>query len=180
MKKLIPNCLKTAIPCLLLGALAPVASAESGWYVGASVGNSKVGMQEIKNADIDIDDSDTGYKFYTGLKFTILAVEGGYIDFGTIEDAEGSAEISGFDAFGVLSMGLGPVEVFGKLGGFVWDADVDTVADTYKDDGFDPAIGVGAAFTLGGIGIRAEYEYFDIGDFDDVSMLSLGATFWIF
>lgn len=174
------SCLSTAIPALLLTAFAHTASAESGWYVGGSVGNAKVGLQEIKDNDIDIDDSDTGYKFYTGLKFTMLAIEGGYIDFGTIEDAEGSAEVSGFDAFGILSLGLGPVEVFGKLGGFVWDADVDTVGDTYKDDGFDPALGIGAAFNLGGIGIRAEYEYFDIGDFDDVSMLSVGATFWIF
>ncbi len=173
---------RLVIPTLLMSCLAQQAAAESGWYAGASIGNAQVGIDTVsgEDFDFDIDDSDIGYKIFTGLKFTLAAVEAGYVDFGTIEGSDGSVDVSGFNAFGVLSMGLGPVEVFGKLGGFVWDADIDTVGQTYKDDGFDPAIGLGAAFNLGGVGIRAEYEYFDIGDFDKVSMLSVGAQFWLF
>lgn len=152
--------------------------AESGLYLGGSVGHSKVGYEPSENTSVDLDDSDIGYKLFGGFKFTLLAIEAGYVDFGKIEGDAGDVEISGFDAFGVLSLGLGPVEVFGKLGGFVWDSDYHSVGGTYKDDGFDPAFGVGAAFNLGSIGFRAEYEYFDIDDFDEVSMISLGATFW--
>lgn len=171
---------KTLLPALLLSALAHTASAESGWYLGASVGNSDLGFQDTDISSIDIDDNDIGYKLFTGLKFTVFALEAGYVDFGSVGSIDkATADLSGFSGFGKLSMGLGPVEVFGKVGGFVWDADIDSVEATYKEDGVDPAIGVGAAFNLGGIGIRAEYEYFDIGDFDKVSMLSVGATFWL-
>lgn len=173
--------LKSLIPALVLCAMTQTAAAESGWYLGASLGNSEVGFQDPKGAerDIDIDESDIGYKITTGLKFTIAAVEASYIDFGNIEGADSSIEIAGFDAFAMLSMGLGPVEVFGKLGGFVWDADFETVEASYKDDGVDPAVGIGVAFNLGDMGVRAEYEYFDISDFDDVSMLSVGVNFWL-
>ena len=175
---------KAVLPIVLLSALAANASAESGWYLGASVGNAELGFQDPDTGSIDIDDSDTGFKIYTGVKLTLLAVEAGYVDFGSVDGDYANVDLSGFDAFGVLSMGLGPVEVFGKLGGFVWDAEgsasLGNVEQTYKENGFDPAIGIGAAFNLGGMGVRAEYEYFDIGDFDKVSMLSVGATFWMF
>lgn len=175
---------------LLLGSIIALPThAESGLYLGASVGNAKVGGPkdlefEVENEDLrNLDDSDVGWKIFGGLKFTVLAVEAGYVDFGVIEEGDASVEIGGFNAFGILSMGLGPVEIFGKAGGFVWESDYRDYSDAaqrYKDDGFDPVVGLGAAVTLGGIGIRAEYEYYDISEFDEVSMLSLGATFWFF
>lgn len=160
-------------------ALSADSYAQSGLYLGGSVGNARVGFEPTENTNIDINDNDIGYKLFGGFKFTLAAVEAGYVNFGKIEDASGSVEISGFNAFGVLSMGLGPVNVFGKVGGFVWESDYQLVQTTYDNDGFDPAFGVGAAFNLGGLGVRAEYEYFDIGDFDKVSMLSVGATLWM-
>lgn len=153
--------------------------AASGLYLGGSIGNAKVGFEPTENTSIDINDSDIGYKLFGGFKFTMAAVEVGYVDFGKIEDASGNVEISGFSGFGVLSTGIGPAEIFGKLGGFVWESDYRSLESRYDDSGFDPAFGIGAAFSLGGLGIRAEYEYFDIGEFDEVSMLSVGARFWL-
>lgn len=175
------NAKQAVVRSALVGLCAVSAQtyAESGVYLGASLGHAKVGVEPTDNRTLDVDDNDIGYKLYGGFKFTLAAVEAGYVDFGKIEDASGSVEVSGFNAFGVLSMGLGPVDVFGKLGGFVWQSDYAELETTYDDDGFDPAFGLGAAFNLGGMGVRAEYEYFDIGDFDQVSMLSVGATFWM-
>lgn len=153
--------------------------AASGLYLGGSVGNAKVGYEPTENREVDIRDNDIGYKLFGGFKFTLAAVEVGYVDFGKIEGAEGDVEISGFNGFGVLSMGLGPAEVFGKVGGFVWESDYRAVQTHYDNSGFDPAFGIGASFGLGGIDVRAEYEYFDIGEFDEVSMLSVGARFWM-
>lgn len=174
--------LKKAITQSTLAALCTVSAqsyAESGLYLGGSFGHAKVGFEPTENRTIDINDNDIGYKLFGGFKFTLAAVEAGYVNFGRIEDASGNVEISGFDAFGVLSMGIGPVNVFGKVGGFIWETDYELLETRYNDDGFDPAYGVGASFNLGGLGVRAEYEYFDIGDFDQVSMLSVGATFWL-
>jgi opacity protein-like surface antigen len=161
---------------LSLGALH--AHAESGLYLGGSFGNAKVGYNPSSN--IDVKDDDVGYKLFGGIKFTLLAAEVGYVDFGKVEDSGFSGEISGFNAFGILSMGLGPIDVFGKLGGFVWESDFETAQQRYKDDGFDPAVGVGASVTLGNLSVRAEYEYYDIDNFDNVSMFSIGAAYWLF
>lgn len=158
--------------------ISQIGHAESGVYLGGSVGHASVGRQDA-NLNVDINDDDIGYKLYGGFKFTLLAVEAGYVDFGNIGGNESNVEISGFNAFGVLSMGLGPVEVFGKAGGFVWESDFSTAQQSLDDNGFDPAIGLGAAFNLGGMSVRAEYEYFDIDEFDKVSMVSVGATFWL-
>lgn len=167
---------------LLLSALIhSTAHAETGLYLGASLGNAKVGYKDPdETLHLDIDDSDVGYKLFAGFQFTLAAVEAGYVDFGVIEEGDYSTEISGFNAFGKLSMGLGPVEIFGKLGGFIWESDFEVAKEKVaEEDGFDPVVGLGAAFNLGGMGVRAEYEYYDISDFDEVSMISLGATWWL-
>lgn len=168
----------------LVTATAFGASSQSyaGPYVGASVGNAQIGLQDpdIQGLNIDIRDNDIGYKIYGGFDFILGGVEAGYIDFGSIGNDGSNIELKGFDAFGVLSMGIGPVEVFGKIGGFVWETNIHNVRGSYEESGFDPAFGAGASFSLGGLGVRAEYEYFNITDFDRVSMLSVGATFSLF
>lgn len=149
----------------------------NGFYVGGSVGHAKVGLSQAER-NISVSDNDIGYKIYGGFKFTLVAVEGGYVNFGRVDGDDSDVKVSGLSAFGMLSTGLGPVSVFGKLGGFVWESDIRSAQNTYSESGFDPALGIGAAFNMGGIGVRAEYEYFNISDFNDVSMFSLGATYW--
>ncbi len=175
--------LKAILPVVILSTAAMSASAESGWYLGASVGKSDLGFQSTDEfSNIDIDDSDTGFKVFTGLKFTIAAAEFGYVDFGSVGSDDINVDWRGLSAYGGLCVVLSPVEVCGIEGGFSWnaEADFDSLDEKYDENGFDPSVGIGAAFTLGGMGVRAEYEYFDIGEFDKVSMLSLGATFYIF
>lgn len=166
---------------LAASGFCATAQAQSGLYFGGSVGNAQVGYDSPSEGDIqdfELDESDIGYKLYGGFKFTIAAVEAGYVNFGTIENDAANVEITGFDAFGILSLGLGPVDLFGKLGGFVWESDIQALESTYSEDGFDPAMGFGVSFNLGGLGVRGEYEYFDISEFDKVTMLSVGATYW--
>ena len=68
------------------------------------------------------------------------------------------------------------VELFGKAGVISWDADsiVDGVL-VGADDGDDLALGFGASWNANGtLGVRAEYEWFDIPDADNVWMASIG------
>ena len=53
------------------------------------------------------------------------------------------------------------------------------IPGTYSSDypGTDLAYGVGVQFRLLSLGIRAEYERFDIDDVDDANMLSIGVTY---
>lgn len=164
---------------LALPLCAATGHADSGLYLGLGAGNATLDFED-PNTEIDLKDDDIGYKLFAGFKFTLLALEGGYVDFGKVEKSGFEGELSGFNAFGMLSLGIGPVDLFGKVGGFVWESDFGDAQQRYEDDGFDPVAGVGIGLRLGNLGVRGEYEYYDIDGFDEVAMLSLGATFWLF
>ena len=171
--------------------LAPVADAraESGWYVGGSVGDATV-QTDVVTEDLgevfSFDESDFAWKAFGGYNFDIafmdIAIEGGYVDMGspsgTVGDLDLSVDVAGWDIFALAGFNLGPVGLFAKAGMISWDADSTLGGlDAGGDSGSDPAYGVGARFTLGGFEIRGEYEMFDIEEANDVYLLSLGVAF---
>jgi len=161
-------------------ALADAFTKDAGFYIGGSVGSASV---EVKESDIKFDEDDFAWKIFAGYQLNgWLAVEGGYVDFGapdqTILGNKVEVDPWGLDAFAVAGIPLGPVRLFGKLGGIYWNADVDATdfgVQEFDEDGFDIAAGVGLEVELFSIGIRGEVEYFDVED--DILMYSLGATF---
>ena len=163
--------------------------------MGISLGQASIELDNRPHSDsnldvegLEYDGSDTGWKIFGGYKFTVAAAEIAYVDFGRIEgeaeSREDFVEVSGVSAFGMLHLGLGPVGVFGKVGGFMWDSEFDSAARDYIDtqedfdkDGYDLAYGFGVTGGLLGIDARAEYEYFNVGEFDDISMLTVGVSY---
>lgn len=172
----------------LFSASAP-ALADSGFYLGGSVGRSLVDADIAGpgGGPMGFDDGDAAWKAFAGLNidaFVIdFAVEGGYVDFGRpaerIAGNEVEVGLTGWDFFGLAGLELGPVGVFAKAGLIDWSADA-AVNGTrvYDDSGTDPAYGFGVRFSLFSAELRGEYEYFDL-DGVDVSLLSLGAV-WTF
>jgi hypothetical protein len=73
------------------------------------------------------------------------------------------------------------VDIFARVGAIDWNADVEApnLGLRTSDDGTDLTYGAGAQFRLGSLGLRAEYERFEIGNADKVDMISLGVT-WTF
>ncbi len=182
----------TATCAVLLAFGASIAAAQEklGLYLGGSAGYSFVEDDDDVDIgdrveDFDIDDEDFAWKGFVGFQFLPwLAVEGGYVDFGDVEDGSDvlnvDATLDGWDAFLVGNLPIAFIDVFAKVGVISWDLDVD-VSDDVDDvdvssDGEDLAYGVGAALDLGRLAIRAEAEAFDVGDVDDLFMLSVGAT----
>ena len=172
MKKLLASSLLMASAAL---PLTSYAGADSGLYIGGSVGQSAL------EADFNFDEKDTGYKVLVGYNFGLvplvdLAVEADYRDFGSFEGGGLSADVVAFDVFGVAGLNFGPFGVFAKAG--YSDSDVDTVFENVKDSSSESnmAYGLGAKFQLASIALRAEYETFDMDDVDDLSMISVGAT----
>ena len=171
---------------LLLLGIGQGARADSGFYVGGSVGSSTL-QAEIPDDNLTdvfkFDENDFAWKLFGGFNFDLpviqLAIEGGYVDLGgptsTILSQDLGVDINGWDAFGVAGIDLGPIGLFGKVGAITWDlnATIDGI-QAESDDGTDPAYGVGARFSLGSFQIRAEYEYFDLQDTEDLYMLSAG------
>jgi outer membrane immunogenic protein len=189
-KKVLFNVVSICASVAALGVM-PFAGAlaESGPYIGGSVGSATIAA-EIPDENLgevfDFDENDFAWKAFGGYNFDLavvdLAIEGGYVDLGSPSgDLLGSVvqlDVTGWDVFGLVGIELGPVGVFAKAGMISWDAEatIDSIDDG-GDDGTDPAYGVGARFTIGTLEIRGEYEYFDIESTDDVYMLSAGLVF---
>lgn len=92
------NLLVAPLACTLLATAsfpAAVSAAESYWYVGVNVGQSRIDATtaEIEQAflvddgfvatNTTLDETDTGWKAYLGYRFNrFLALEGGYADLG--------------------------------------------------------------------------------------------------
>lgn len=183
---------KRIVKCVAAGLFAmPFATwagGDSGFYIGAGIGNSKIEADaRDQNGDkFKVDGDDTGYKLIAGYNFGLiplvdLGVEASYVDFGKIDDntplGRGDAKASGYDAFGVGALTFGPFAVFAKAGAIKWDSETTVAQNRLNDSGTDAAYGVGARFQLFSFSIRGEYEVFDVSGLKDLTMLSLSALY---
>lgn len=145
---------------------AAVAGADSGFYIGAGAGAGDTAISEGS-----FDESDTAYKIFGGYNIGFIplvdfAVEGSYVDFGAPGNTNSSAEVTGFDAFGLAGLSFGPFGIFAKAGVINWDVDTQVGNTSGSDSGTDPAYGLGARFAIGSFAVRAEYELFDLEGVD--------------
>jgi outer membrane immunogenic protein len=169
--------------------LSGPAMADSGFYVGGSVGNAtlEANLQDpIGGGDFTFDESDFSWKAFGGYDFDLpvinLGIEGGYRSLGgpsvTVATESFGIDITAWDVFGVAGFDLGPLTVFGKLGVISWDAEFTAAGfDVGSEDDQDTAYGVGVSFGLGSLQLRAEYEMFDVSDVNDLYMLSAGFVY---
>ncbi len=153
---------------------AAIAGADSGFYIGAGVGNATV-----KNSALD--ESDSAYKIFGGYNIGFIplvdfAVEASYVDFGNPSTSAGSVEASGVNAFGLAGLSFGPFGVFAKAGMLSWYADSTFGTESSSESGSDPAYGLGARFAIGPFAVRAEYEVYEL-DSTDVDMVSVSGVF---
>lgn len=169
---------KAVLATALFLASAAAMAADDGIYLGASLGQANIDINNINAPRIDGDD--TGFKFIVGLRpLDWFGVEASYVNFGEVEQGRLAAEGDGISAFGVFFLPVGPIDLFAKGGliSFTTNIDRDGIGTIYREDGTDLAYGVGAQFRLLSLGIRAEYEKFDIDDTRDANMLSIGVTY---
>ena len=190
-----------AVATTLLAAAPAFAADDTGFYVGAGVGNFALNSDGIYEGR-DFDGSDTGFKVSGGYQLlNWLAFEVEYIDGGEAEDIfrspsfpddrlNLSASVSGFpvSAVGILPIG-DQFNVFGKLGFIYWEADGSgkirnqdgTVAKaSFDEDGTDFAWGVGGTWNFTeAFGARIEYQGFEISNFDSVDFAS-ASIIWRF
>jgi hypothetical protein len=169
-----------AAALLTLPAL-PAVAADNGIYLGASVGQANLKIDDLTDnvfPDDDFDGDDTAFKLIAGIRpLDWLGVEAAYVNFGepedTVSDQRLKADGDGISAFAVGFLATGPVDLFAKAGLISWDS---KISGSFDDDGTDLAYGAGAQFRLLGLSIRAEYEKFDISDVD-LDMISIGLTY---
>lgn len=178
---------KTALfASLTMLTLAPLnAMAESGFYLGGSVGS----VSFTDNFDaLGIDTDSTSYRLIAGFQLNeFLSLEGGYHNFGDFEqrfDLLGEPinvrlKADGFTlgVTGSIPIGSG-VALFGRAGGFFWDGDtgLGNVSRVRPEDA-NPYIGGGATVSFSEhlklVGDWTRYEF----AFTESDVISLGFTY---
>ena len=164
-----------ALGLLLSLPTTAFAGSESGFYLGAGLGQTDV---EIS----DFDESDSAYKIFGGYNFGVvplidLAVEASYVDFGNPESGPLGVDVTGLNAFGLAGFKVGPIGLFAKAGMVAWDAELSVGAFREDENGTDFAYGAGARFQIGSFAIRAEYEVYEVSDVRDLSMASASLVY---
>jgi hypothetical protein len=175
--------------------LGTAQAAESGFYIGGSIGQTTLKVPSDIVDVPDFSEDDTGYKLYGGYNWNMsllnIGIEGGYIDFGSPSEALDidtnlKIDADGLNLVGLAGLNFGPFDIYAKAGWISWDAslrisgvDPGFGLDALSEDGTDLMYGIGARFALGKLHIRGEWEEFDIEDTDSVYMFSLGLA-WQF
>jgi len=192
------------IPTLaLLGALTTVAGVAAaanptGPYIGAGIGQFNLKLDDLSDVDEAVDSisnaDDNSWKILAGYRLApFFAVEAAYINLGKPGDsfsAEGDngkykVSIDGFAPAVLGILPIGPIEVFGKVGWYFYDVDVDLNFDAGdvvdgSDSGDDLMWGLGASIVvIEHLELRAEYEQFKIENAKDSNAFWLTAA-WRF
>ena len=164
---------------VLAGAGAAVQAAEVGQgYLSLYVGEAEVDF-DINNVNVEADD--TSFRIGGGYRVSErFAVEGFFIDNGEAEDTVAGVDVSlettalQFQVVGFLLVG-GPVDLYGKLGFGIWEAEFSAPGFDDDEDGTDFAFGFGASFKLSrNLDLRAEFESVNFDDADiDTFMIGL-------
>ena len=158
------------------------AHAAGGLYLGAGIGEANVQDESLSGK---FDANGTAYKAFAGYRFdkiplVDLAAEAGYVNFGkpsqTIGGQSVDFKLHGGYLAGLVILPLGPLDFYGKGGALSWKSE-SNIGGGNNRSGTDPFYGVGAGFYLWKIGIRAEYERYQIKDVDRVQMFSVSALF---
>jgi len=198
---------KKVLLAAMLGATVMAAPAvsmaqargETGWYLGASIGQSqfKDACTGFVGVGVSCDDKDTSFKILGGYQINRnFAAELGYIELGKAKaSAPGlSADIKA-NAWELVGIGAWPVanqfSIYGKLGFYRGEAKASASltgvgSGGFKETNTDLTYGVGVQYDISReFGIRGEWQRYgkmgggNFGEKFDVDVLSIGGT-WRF
>ena len=174
------------LPVAALAALAVplAANADSGFYIGGSVGSATL-EEDFDGFSLDADN--TAYRFVAGWQLgDMLSLEAGYQNFGSFDDSftvggepvNVSIEADGWMLGGTASLPLGPaLSLYGRAGAFIWDADaeVNSIVEGRTDD-TNPYYGAGAKVAIGErIDLIGDWTRYELDDTES-DVISLGFT----
>lgn len=166
----------------LLAFSVPAGAAESGFYIGAGIGQATF-QEDLPSGEFD--EEDMAWKAYAGYRFGGLipiidfAGELTYRDFGNPDAAGAEFEASGYDASLLGIVTLGPIDLFARIGLGNYEVKSSFGGVSNDDDETSELYGVGAGFRIGKLNIRAEWERVEPDGVDHIDMYSLNA-YWRF
>ncbi|HEV8018208.1 MAG TPA: outer membrane beta-barrel protein [Steroidobacteraceae bacterium] len=180
---------KLLLTALVLAFGAGAARADEGLlYLGAGITRNSV--KDIASTASDL--NSTSWKVLAGFRpISWFAVEADYIDLGseTTNFTSATAHLQ-YKAFTGYAVGYVPlpvpfVDVFGKVGLARWSSSGSSVTlpsnfFSLSDNGTEFAWGIGAQAHMGNLGVRLEYESFNIPNTNGANVFSLDVMLSLF
>jgi OOP family OmpA-OmpF porin len=181
--------LQSLATLMLASSSVAVMAADSGWYIGASLGQSKAdySASDLKSSleaagatgvVASVDNTDTGYKLFGGYQLNKnIGFEAAYVNLGSLTANATYATPAGspvrsntdIDGYQLSAVGILPLNdafsVFGKVGAFFSKSDSTATTSltsvSANADNTDWTYGLGGNWQFNpNIGLRAEWERF--------------------
>lgn len=160
----------------LLGA-GTAQAANTGLYAGAALGEANT---HLDHTTFNIHDSDGAWKAFAGYRpLGLFGAEVSYVDFGRASANGARSDTHGVDAMAIGYLPIPLVDIFGKVGLVSWQQSTHGPAVSFHRNGADLAYGAGVGAHFGALGVRLEYERFQVSDANKLSLTSLGIS-WSF
>lgn len=159
-------------------------------YIGAGVSQAR--LDNIFGSGRDFDLNNTAWKAFVGIRpLPFLGVEADYMDLGSDSrrfgfqgvDYRAHVDAHAFSAFavGFVPLPVPFLDIFGKAGVARWTLDGHDNSSLFAldDHGTDFAWGGGAQAHFGALGLRLEYEQFNVRNTDGAKVVSFDVA-WHF
>ena len=157
-------------------------------YGGGGIGYFRLNDDDFLDDDDDFKDNRTGWRAQVGAQFNpILSIEGGYVDFGNLNDGPLRFSSDGGFAAALVHLPLGTFAPFAKIGQLWWDVDREgpsggglltpPALSGQRSSGNDTFYGVGVRIGEGpGLQLRLEYDRMEV-DNADIDMGSINLQY---
>jgi hypothetical protein len=168
-------------PALLLGFLFACCAdaADRGFYVGAGYGEAAV---EDQDSGVRFDAINRSYRAFLGYRlraarFLDLAAEGTYIDFGagsqTVQGRTWQYHLRGGELAGLVIVPLGLLDLYAKAGAVSWSSTRSIDGANLDRSGTNTLYGAGIGINVGQLGVRADWNRYDLSGFERVETHTL-------
>ena len=151
-------------------------AADNGIYLGAGVTDTNFDTKNFGSGNLD----DNSFKLIAGIRpLDWLAVEVNYVDLGSAKDSTASLKATATTGSVLLLKEFQVIDFYARAGLAHWNLDASLQgAGSNSDSGDEFTYGVGIGAHFGSLGVRAEYERFNIGQIDtNVNTVSLSFTY---
>jgi hypothetical protein len=178
--------LTAALTIATAATTATVHAADQGFYVGLGTGQMVTSDHVTPGANALFDEKSTPWRGFVGYRLGLIpifdfALEGGYRSFGAAKATVGGIaseyKTSGFDGALLAIFPVLGFDLFGKAGVLRYDLDRTWGGSTTSYSGTAPMYGAGLGFRVWRLGVRLEYERFDIDQLRGLDGAMLSAVF---
>jgi len=163
-------------------------AADGGFYIGGGYGEAYVEdhLDHPNGGTLNFDAHDRSYRAFIGYRTRAtahidLAGEATYINYGRASQTDQGVTFQhrfrGGELAALVILPAGLFDVYGRLGAVRWSSTLDIGDTSTSRSGINGLYGFGAAFNVGQLGVRAEYDFYDVSVVDKLKTFTLSAVF---